>query len=36
MNTEAKRFYFDFIGHDKIDQKTIFNTIAKPIANSCL
>ncbi len=31
-----KRFYFDFVGHENIDQKTIFNTIAKPIANSCL
>ena len=35
-NGDRKTFNFDFVGHEGIDQKTIFNYIAKPIADSRL
>jgi hypothetical protein len=35
-NGDTKKFFFDFVGHEKIDQLTFFNHIAKPIADSCL
>ena len=33
---DTKKFNFDFVGHENIDQQSIFNQIAKPIADSCL
>jgi kinesin family protein 15 len=30
------KFKFDFVGHEKIDQLSIFNHIAKPIADTCM
>ena len=31
-----KNFNFDFVGGENINQATIFNSIAKPIADSCM
>ena len=33
---DSKKFNFDFVGHQQIDQQSIFNAIARPIADSCL
>ena len=33
---DTKKFSFDFVGNEQIDQATIFNHIAKPIADSCM
>ena len=33
---DIKRFQFDFVGDEHVDQATIFNHIAKPIADSCM
>ena len=33
---EKKSFHFDYVGGETVDQATIFNHIAKPIAKSCL
>lgn len=33
---DTKKFSFDFVGSEQIDQATIFNHIAKPIADSCM
>lgn len=33
---DYKKFNFDFVGQENIDQGTIFNHIAKPIADSCM
>lgn len=33
---DVKKFSFDFVADSRIDQSSIFNHIAKPIADSCL
>ena len=33
---DTKKFNFDFVGNEQIDQATIFNHIAKPMAVSCM
>ena len=33
---DYKVFNFDFVGDEDIHQETIFNTIARPIADGCL
>ena len=33
---DTKTFKFDFVGHEKMDQLSIFNHIAKPIADTCM
>jgi hypothetical protein len=33
---ELKTFQFDYVGHEKVDQLSIFDHIAKPIADTCL
>jgi kinesin family protein 3/17 len=35
-SVDVKTFNFDFVGHQMIDQQSIFNRIAKPIADSCI
>jgi hypothetical protein len=34
--TDCKNFNFDFVGGEGTSQATIFNAIAKPIADSCM
>ena len=33
---DYKVFNFDFVGDENLDQSTVFNRIAKPIADGCL
>jgi hypothetical protein len=33
---DSKTFNFDFVGDENIEQETMFNQIAKPIADGCL
>ena len=33
---DSKNFNFDFVGGETCDQAVIFNSIAKPITESCL
>lgn len=33
---DIKKFNFDFVGQENIEQSTMFNQIAKPIADSCM
>ena len=33
---DSKKFSFDFVGEENIEQLTMFNHIAKPIADSCI
>jgi len=33
---DTKKFHFDFVGQENIEQITLFNHIAKPIADSCI
>ena len=33
---DTKKFNFDFVGHEGIQQQQMFNQIAKPIADSCM
>ena len=34
--TKVNNFKFDFVANEKIDKLSIFNHIAKPIADSCM